>query len=188
MKPEVKRIGSSVVSVALVLGLVTTAYAATYKTLGVPNKTQEKSNWCWAASSTSILGWYGKSVTQSAFATTVKGSTVNDTATDSEAKSGLSAYGLSSSYTSDYVSFSTLVTQIDNNRPLYAGWSWTSGGGHAVVIDGYDQSSEDLTVKYMDPGYGSKYWILYSDLKGGYSSADHTWDGTIYNFSKNSNW
>lgn len=154
--------------------------------LNVPNKLQERSLWCWDASSVSILGKYGKTVSQSSFCTTVKGFIVNETATDSEAQSGLNTDGLSSSYTASSIAFNSIISNVyTNKKPMYAGWTWSSGGGHAMVIDGYNITTDNY-VSYMDPGDGTHHTSTYTFYEGG-SGYDHVWDGTIYNFSKNSN-
>lgn len=149
--------------------------------VSINGTTQEKSNWCWAASSQSILRYFGTSVTQTQFVNYVKNSTraPNLTASDAEAKSGLSHWRVSSTQTTSYLPFSTIISEIYTyNRPIYAGWSWTSGGGHALVLDGYEDDTTDY-VEYMDPGDGGFHMATYSWFKGG-SSYDHVWDGTLY--------
>ena len=41
--------------------------------LGLPNVHQEQTNWCWAASAVSILGYYGTNVSQCEFVGWCKG-------------------------------------------------------------------------------------------------------------------
>lgn len=174
-------------ALALVLTMLFTAQVFAYPltdAVSINGVTQEKTNWCWAACSQSILSYFGTSVTQTAFVNYVKNSTTapNLTATDAEAKSGLSHWGVSSTQTTSYLSFSTIISEIyNNNRPIYAGWSWTAGGGHALVLDGYDDDTTDY-VEYMNPGDGGFHQATYTWFKGG-SSYDHVWDGTLYKMS-----
>lgn len=175
-----KKIKYFALTLALVISFTTIishAYPATYS-VSVPKEKQEKTLWCWAASSVSILENLGTNTTQSDFCTVVKGKITNKAANDSEAQDGLSHYGYSSKLTTSYLSFNTIRLEIYNyERPIYMGWSWNSGGGHALVIDGYDMSSEDY-VSYMDPHDGAYHYGTYDWVKG--NSSNHVWDGTLY--------
>lgn len=169
--------------VVLVLALlVTQALAAEpFGAVDIPKVQQAKSNWCWAACGESIARYYGNSITQATFAQQVKGNTLNVTAADSEVQSGLEHWGISGTLVQDSVAFSTISSNIKAGNPLYAGWSWSSGGGHALVLDGYDSTSVTNSVEYMDPGDGAFHVSTYTSFKGG-DSYNHVWDGTIYNF------
>ena len=154
------------------------------KFLAVPNVKQEQSLWCWSASGVSILGYKGKNISQSSYARAVKGSTANQSATDREVRSGLLNWGVSSTQSTSAISFTEVVNQVNNNRPIYAGLSWYSSGnrtgGHAVVIRGYVTESGTNYVSYMDPANGTRYSMAYNDFRGGTSKSRH-WDGTLYN-------
>lgn len=135
----------------------------------------------WAATGECILDYFGESVSQTEFAAFVKDEDPppNEAATDSEVKNGLNHWGGSGTLKTSYLSFSSIMSEIySNERPIYAGWSWSSGGGHAVVLDGYDDDTTDY-VEYMDPDDGAFHQSTYSWFKGG-SSYNHVWDGTIY--------
>ncbi|AKG34994.1 papain-like cysteine protease family protein [Paenibacillus durus] len=150
--------------------------------IGAGIQKQEQTNWCWAAVSQGILNYYGKSVTQTDFVKKVKGAAVNNPASDAEVKSGLSSYGISSTQITWALSYTNVVAEIaDNKHPIYAGWSWTSGGGHALLIKGIDNSHlTDSTdwVYYLDPADGSLNKASYSWVVNG---TGHVWDGTLYN-------
>ncbi len=45
--------------------------------------------------------------------------------------------------------FQTVQQTIDANSPVEVGIYWTSGGGHAQVLYGYDASRQ--TLMYADP-------------------------------------
>ncbi len=174
-KPQ--RVAALFIMISLLFssGVTVFAYPTDYS-ISVPSKTQQKSNWCWAATSVSSISYVkgsSSAPTQSALVTYVKGSTVNDPATMSEVQSGLSHYGVSSTYGSAMAFSSVRIELYNYDSPILAGWGWTGGGGHMVVLDGY---SEDTTnyVDYMDPGDGSFNFATYSYVKGG-SSYDHTW-------------
>jgi len=146
--------------------------------VSVPNVKQQYSNWCWAGVSNSILTYYGKSVSQCTFVTYVKGSCVNVGATVTESQTGLSHWGVSSTRTNTSLAYSTIITEIYNyNRPIFAAWEWYSGGGHALLIKGYDIT--DDYVSYMDPWDGYTHTMTYSQFLGG-PSYDHKWYDSLY--------
>lgn len=150
--------------------------------LGVPKVQQSKTNWCWAACGESILKHYDIYVSQATFAAEVLDTlpAPNSTASDSQVLSGLNYWGVTGTLVANSISFSTISSNIRAGRPIYAGWSWRSGGGHAIVINGFNgTSASNGYVEYMDPGYGNYYVLSYNNFKGG-SSYDRTWDGTIY--------
>lgn len=171
-----------IISLTLLIKIESLAFSG-MKVLGVTVPQQSQSNWCWAASSVGILDYYGTSVSQSSFVTYVKGSAVNDPASDAEAQDGLDNWGISSTLSTSNISYNSLVSNIaDNNDPVYVGWSWTSGGGHVVVVKGilnYDFGYiED--VYYMNPADGLTYRSSYAWLSSG---SGHVWDGTLHNFN-----
>ncbi len=64
---------------------INVAYAyPTEDTLGVQKVQQYKSNWCWVASSKSVLNHYGINTSQYSFCYTVKGNTYNNPASTYE--------------------------------------------------------------------------------------------------------
>ncbi|MBJ9993256.1 MULTISPECIES: C39 family peptidase [Paenibacillus] len=145
-----------------------------------PVAKQEQTNWCWAASSVSILSYYGKSVSQCSFvkATQLKTTCDNVGETVRDVQNGLAWYSIHNEYYSGSLSWTSLKAQIDTGYPIYVSWAWTSGGGHAVVIYGYSESGQ--YVNYMDPLDGTKIARTYTSFVGG-SSYDRTWRWGINN-------
>ncbi|MGG1660703.1 papain-like cysteine protease family protein [Brevibacillus sp. NRS-1366] len=178
---KASNIMTSAVATIAALTIVTQAYAAPdVYSLGVPDVQQEETNWCWAGSSISVLGYNDIDAFQDDFVRSVKGSVVNRTASFSEVKRGLAGEGLSSTFTSDYLSFSTLKSKLYNgDQPVMAGIKWTSGGGHMVVIDGYDDDSTNY-IEYMDPWDGDHYVKSYSSFR---SSSSQTWIESLHDFN-----
>jgi len=68
--------------------------------LSVPNILQERSNWCWAGTSVSVLNYFGKTPSQDQYVRYVKGGSYNNPATSREIQYGLSGYGVSSAISS----------------------------------------------------------------------------------------
>lgn len=175
-KLKSKKVIISTLFISLVIPSVFALAASTLVATTVPNTLQAKSYWCWNGSSVAVLANKGKTVTQAAFSTTVKGnSTNNSTATSTEVKTGLSKYGYSSTLTTS-LSTGTVRTELSNSRPIIAGYLYKSGGGHMVVISGHDSSTNYLQV--MDPGSGSKVNYLSSYFT---SNSTWTWAESLYN-------
>ncbi|WP_223067805.1 C39 family peptidase [Paenibacillus caui] len=145
-----------------------------------PAEKQEQTYWCWAASSVSILSYYGQSVSQCSFVKATKLTTTcdNESATVREAQTGLAWYSIHTQYYDGSLSWTSLKSQIDATYPIYVSWGWTDGsGGHAVVIYGYSESGQ--YVNYMDPQYGTKTFKTYTSFVGG-SSYDQYWRWGLY--------
>lgn len=138
---------------------VGTAGIAEATSLPVPHWAQVQSQWCWAASSQSVLTYYGVA-THDTQCTIV-----------SKAKNGLcpnesgsfygdldeiyNAYGRSpGTKVPWFVNFATIKSRVDAGRPLqirYGYWSTNGVTGHIVTIYGYSGTS---TVYRIDPAGG----------------------------------
>lgn len=180
-----KRIASIIITLILIVSFTIQSFAYPISlSLNVAEMIQADDTWCWAASSCSILDYFGISVTQIEFVETVKGSIVFAGAPYWEVSSGLEHYGIQNSLYNSYLPFSTIITETYNySRPIYAGLKWNyDDGGHAVVIDGYSDGSIDY-VYYMDPWDGDHYGKTYTDFKGGINYS-YTWSDGIYRMYK----
>lgn len=122
--------------------------------LDVPQIKQDD-NTCWAGAMASILNYYGENLTVSK----IKSDTgKSGAANTSEVKSYFSNYGYSSTMFNQYsLSFSNIKTEINAGRPIYQaiGYANSTGGGHAVVIEGYQEKGSGTfdAVSIMDPYY-----------------------------------
>lgn len=153
------------------------AYAAsTLVAVTAPNILQSKTNWCWAASSDSLLSGKGMNVTQDTFSVAAKGNnTNNDPASAVEVRNGAIALGYNAINTGN-LSSSTVHTNLSNNKGIIAGYLYTSGnGGHMVVISGHDSSDNSLEI--MNPGVGIKQYYAYSYFL---SNANWYWTDSVY--------
>jgi len=165
------------------------------KNLACPNVKQEKSNWCWAGSSLSILNHFYMYTDQQTFVTYVQtGKTApinasNIGATDADVLKGLNYFGASGSIFSGALSFSSVQNQLLYNYPIWTHISWLDStdkitGGHAVVIDKYysDSIAGDQEITYMDPWDGAHYTMSYSSFV--YTAHDQKWTSGISNITK----
>lgn len=160
--------------------------------VNVPSKTQLESNWCWAATSQSILEFYSHRHMQCTIVNWARAqnewgsadccdnpssSKCNKTNTlhgdDGSVDEILLHYGVDSDYDGSPLSYDEVVTQINTGRPFLMRWGWTSGGGHALIGYGYYGSN----MYYMNPSAGKGYTI--SKYSWVVSSSDHEWTSTL---------
>lgn len=176
----------------LIFAAVPPLVAARVQQLSVPQVTQAHSEWCWAADSQSVLSYRGTSSTQCAIDNWVDSIGYacqsapfgwNDPANSANQLAGTTGIGgilwslgrRDSRYYNTPLSFQDIATAIDRGDPIVILWTWPAGGGHFVVIDGYDDQQSALY--FMNPwpgegpGYGDYSWIRY----GSGNMGTHLW-------------
>lgn len=175
---------------ATILGLATLAPLAPPASaapgsyyLNVTGQSQQKSNWCWAASGNSIAAFYGRAYSQNQFCNLAFGNSPNATCPNNQAtlandQQAFRSIGISAgSYVSSTLSFGTLVTEIAAGRPVMTRIGWTSGGGHMMDIIGYDSS--DSTIEYYNPWPDDPRYN-YSTYSWYRSNSQFTWTHSLY--------
>ena len=148
----------------------------------VPQKYQEKDNWCWAGCMQSILAFYGYTFTQTAIAQYGTGGV--DTwnyCYGSGTEGGVFRRGFdlmlnyfASIQTVNYsssVPLNTVQGEMAAARPVVINWYWDSGGGHFVVPRGLSGN----TAYVMDPYYGPTINTFAWTQQGG----GHTWSYSV---------
>ncbi len=160
------------------------------KVLSFSMQTQSQTQWCWAAVSASVAQYFSASTTwanQCDVANTTLGRTdccgtgaggpcnipyYLDTA--------LTTVGHYSNVISGATNYDGAVAQIDQDRPLGVRIGWSGGGGHFVVVCGYDHDPAIPTeeVEVADPYYGSST-LDYNAFKTAYKSTG-TWTHSYY--------
>lgn len=188
MKTNVKR---CIAGAALLLALP--AAFAQWKTLSVPLSTQEHSQWCWSASSKAVLNYYAKTPSQCQIVNWAFGlnyacgnTTFNWNSqanqpnslygTNGSVQKILAAWGVPNSAYSSASSWSSVVGDINANRPFVMRYGWTNGGGHILVGRGYETYNGVAYVYIMDPWPGEgQTWRTYASAV---SSSDHRWTHT----------
>ncbi|HVG62326.1 MAG TPA: papain-like cysteine protease family protein [Hyalangium sp.] len=164
--------------------LMTAASVASAGSLPVPLEPQQTSMWCWAASGSMIMHYLGASrVTQCDEANRRFNRTdCCNSPTPSACVVGgwpeFQKYGFTFNTTNNTaLSWSSLVSEINANRPVAFSWGWTGGGGHMMVAKGYTVTRTDNLVDVNDPwapNVGDTYFISYSEYVSG---SDHVhWD------------
>jgi hypothetical protein len=174
------------------------ACAATLQ-LNLPVVTQQHSEWCWDADASAILQYRGIQQSQCAIANWVYGISYacgnypfnwNNNANSPNAMTGSTGIsgivwnlgGRHWYYYSQAVSYSTASNAINHGNPVVILWEWQGGGGHFVVLDGYDDNGHMLY--FMNPwpgegaGYGSYTWIAH----GTGDMGTHAWAESLITY------
>lgn len=166
----------------LALAAAPTLALASGRQINVPLVTQAHSEWCWAAASKAVLAYRGVSRTQCGIENWVASIGYacesapfywNDPANSPNTLAGTTGIGgilwwlgrHDSRYYSAPLSFDGVGAAIDQGDPVVILWTWPGGGGHFVVVDGYDDRQDALY--FMNPwpgegrGYGDYRWMRY---------------------------
>lgn len=127
----------------------------TWRRLNISMQAQELTNWCWAATGDTVASYFGYSYSQNqfcnaAFGRAIDSSCPNDQATLANDQRALSWMGVNpGSYVTGYLNYGTIQREIDADRPVMSRIQWSSGGGHMLLVYGYDKSQS--WVYWGDP-------------------------------------
>lgn len=159
------------------------------KTLNVPQINQEQTQWCWAGCADMVLHYYGnQGIRQCDLANFLFGlsgccsspsSTLcNQPSPVPDISRVYSNYGIRSTHSAGTVTFATLQSEINADRPVEVAYAWSGGGGHAAIVRGWDRNSTGPFLRVNDPAYGSG-GVYYSDLLTAYGQGTwfYTWTG-----------
>lgn len=153
------------------------------KQLAYGMQPQSQSNWCWAAvgASTGNYYWPGANYQQCKVADTCQGKT-----TCCSAPGGCNQYGyldqaLTATRSFDRMTGSSepypqVVGTIDADRPLGTRVAWNGGGAHFMMLTGYDDGAQTVTVD--DSIYGRSV-IRFSAYPASYKSGG-AWTHSYY--------
>lgn len=180
----------------LLAGLSAVAVAGSgYKYLNVDEVIQEHSNWCWAASSVDVLRFYGMNPNQCDVVNWAYGinyacgnnsfywNSWANTANGMYGSSGsiqdiLNSWGVSNQAYATYLSWNSIVSDVNANRPFVIRFGWYGGGGHFMVGYGYYDQGGTPMVGYMNPWPGEGYsWSNYNWMV--YAAYDHSWTHSL---------
>ena len=186
-----KKLNSLILSAGL-LAALPSAFAQ-WKTLNVPLVTQEHSQWCWAGSSKAVLNYYGQTPSQCqivnwAFGLNYAcGNTVFNWNSNANQPNGmygsngsvqniLKAWGVTNTAYNSASSWSSVVSDINANRPFVIRYGWTSGGGHIMVGRGYETANGVNYLYIMNPWPGEGQ--TYRSYSSAVAASDHQWTHT----------
>ncbi|MGA4992770.1 papain-like cysteine protease family protein [Nonomuraea bangladeshensis] len=176
---------------AFLTGLTAPASASTRSTstsrvLYITMQHQENSKWCWAATGVTIAGYHGAWLSQNQFCNLANDYPVNDVCPNAAGSAALVKHALdrlgfyrSGDDLHNPISYAAVKTQIDVERPFYAGIRWAAGGGHALVVYGYDDA-DGGQIMFGNPGQNPPRYRIkpYSYFV---SNDTYTWTRTLDN-------
>jgi Papain-like cysteine protease AvrRpt2 len=92
------------------------------------------------------------------------------------------------SYVKHPVTWAEVKQDIDNNKPIFVGYSWSTGSGHLMVIGGYENKGDGSwgLVRLFDPALNAHKDISFDRLSGGNFDQEnwpglekgHVWDAS----------
>lgn len=166
--------------------------AASAQQIDVPHVTQQHSEWCWAADANAVLAYRGVSSSQCGIANWVDSIGYacqsapfdwNDDANSPNTLTGTTGIAgilwslgrRDTHYVDGPVSFGLASASIDRGAPIVVLWTWPEGGGHFIVVDGYDAQGNALYFMNPWPGEGAGYGDYGWMLEGAGNMGTHTW-------------
>lgn len=161
------------------LGLLTAV------TANVDRQMQERSNWCWAACSSMTGDFYtGTSKTQSSIVKKIKGSVVDEGASEEEIVNAL-RYATDYQHNWEYITnahfdFQDAVDILDKKQIFVIRYEWSMFHGHILVCSGYNFDTVQLQL--IDPvGDSPTEFYSYTALRheATISSGVGWWNGTF---------
>ena len=156
----------------------TVAWAAVARNGGgtVPQIAQAQPEWCWAACAQMVLQYYGQSIQQCELASGLFGEPCcddrdsllcNEPAQVTDLAGVYQKWGRNAAFIQGQVPFETLQSEIKANRPIEIGFSWSDGGGHQVLVCGWNIDSTGPYLLVNDPKWGSGA-VYYVNLQAAY--------------------
>jgi len=163
----------------------TVAWAAVARNAGktVPQIPQAQPEWCWAACAQMVLQFYGQTVQQCELASKLFGQACcddpgsllcNDPAQVPDIAGVYRQWGRNAVLVQGQVSFETLQSEINANRPVEIGFAWNNGGGHQVLVCGWNIDSTGPYLLVNDPEWGSGA-VYYVNLQAAYGWGSWQW-------------
>jgi Papain-like cysteine protease AvrRpt2 len=148
---------------------------------------QQQTNWCWAATATSVAHYYDVSSTWTQCQVANSQTGRNDCCGGGASTSCNTAQPLDTPLTIvghlDHVivaaeTYDNIRSQIDFGRPLCLRVAWSGGNAHFLAAKGYDAHSGGQIVNVDDPIYGPSD-VTYTTLATNYKGSG-TWTHSYY--------
>lgn len=146
-----------------------------YKTVEVKGVDQGNHPWCWAATCAALINYYkGNSLSASTVAKYIYPNSPEQGGSWTEMKKAYNHWGLYPSQSSR-ISFSSIKTNINNNKPMHLGLT-----NHSVGLIGYEDWEDRNMLILLEPNGGVKKSV---QLKSNgnfnyYISGDDSWNYT----------
>jgi Papain-like cysteine protease AvrRpt2 len=149
-------------------------------------QSQQETNWCWAAVSTSVSRYYDSASTWTQ-CSVANGELGRTDCCGSGAGGACNVYGFLNTslqrvghldhWDGNVASFQTVDDEIDAGRPIGIRVAWSGGGAHFLAVIGYLEDTQNY-VAVDDPIYG-KSDLTYNALTTSYQGSG-TWTHTYY--------
>jgi hypothetical protein len=171
---------------------------------GVPLDDQQQTNWCWAASTQMVVQYFGNPISQCQVVNTVKGLTnccgyANMSMVPETGDAGncigcdcggggvYAPFGRSAKNSSSPLSWEQLQNALAcTNTPVVFAWAWCGGGGHVMVVTGYDSTSGTDNVWVDNPEDPDPELMTYDEWANNAPCSsgafNHTFDAEDYDF------
>lgn len=143
--------------------------------LNVPMIMQEQTQWCWAACTQMVTQYYDDDLAtqcdfvnwnfgQTTCCSNGRSSACNRPLPRARVVAVFGHWGINSTWSATpMATFIQLQQQISVGAPLRISWSWTGGGGHAVMIIGTTVNAGVASVYVNDPWNGASL-MTYTEL------------------------
>jgi len=140
-----------------------------YTRLGVRLIGQERNKWCGPASIQMIAAFVtGRTPTQARIQHAATRTFENRGTTMSQIRTALRHYRVNSTRRNRAATWNEVRRSIDRERPILARIGWRRGGGHAVVITGYEQARNGNFLLINDPwpvNRGKRWRVRFGDFR-----------------------
>jgi hypothetical protein len=141
------------------------------KTLSVRLVSQQAGYWCWAASGQMVMAFLGHDTSQ---CQQVVARWDRSDCCPAPGAAGCDVggwpqfgrYGFAAESTEhEPLSWEAVKAEIDAGRPVAFSWEWRYGGGHMMVLIGYEQRPEASLVQVNDPRPSTplRPWVTYGE-------------------------
>lgn len=171
----------------------------TAKIIDVPQIAQEQTNWCWAACIEMVLRYYGTSAarqcelanelfSRSDCCSEPSNPECNKPCEIEEISTLYSRKNIQSQFVDKYVSFSTLQSEIDADRPVeIVFYQRKEQRGHLVIVRGWHTIEAEEFVHVNDPkdSTGASRIAAYSELLDAYGEVSGSIHGSRFRGEQN---
>jgi hypothetical protein len=167
--------------------------------LSVPIVQQDHSEWCWAADADAVLTYRKVSTSQCSIANWVSGVDYacnnsnfdwDDSVNSPNYLNGTTGIAgilwslgrRNSTYYDETLSYQSIASAIQQGNPVVILWQWPDGGGHFLVVDGYDDNGQMMYFMNPWPGEGAGYGDYDWMSNGTGNMGTHTWVESLVTF------
>ncbi|PMS37080.1 papain like cysteine protease AvrRpt2 [Trinickia symbiotica] len=179
----------------LLLDLPPAAFAAADQ-LDLPVVEQEHSEWCWDADASAVLAFRGVPATQCAIGNWVGSIDYacgnypfywDDPANSPNYLAGTTGIAgilwywgrRDSRYYTEPLAYPAVRSAIMHGHPIVVLWNWYGGGGHFIVIDGYDDDGSMVYFMNPWPGEGAGIGDYEWTRDGSGEMGTHWWSESL---------